>query len=389
MNLHEYQAKEIFKKYGLPVGEFEVSTKATGIGRAAYDLAPGPYAVKCQVHSGARGKAGGVKVVQTPAEAEAFAAKWLGRRLVTRQSGPHGKPVNKILIERAVKVQKEIYVSCAIDRAKAALVVLASPCGGMSIEEVAKQSPEKIFREEIDLLVGPEAFQGRELAYRLGLEGKQVNAFAKIYTGIVRMFLDNDLSLVEINPLVVTESGALQCLDAKINVDSYALYRHPELAEMDDPTQEDPRVATAVAAGFSYVPLEGTIGCLVNGAGLAMGTMDIIKNMGGTPANFLDVGGTATKDRVKEAFKVILEDPNVRCIMVNIFGGIVRCDMIAEGIKGAVEEIKTKVPVVVRLEGNHAQKGQEILTDCGLNIVPARDLRQAAALAVKTAAEQA
>ena len=389
MNLHEYQAKEIFKKYGLPVGEFEVSTKATGIGRAAYDLAPGPYAVKCQVHSGARGKAGGVKVVQTPAEAEAFAAKWLGRRLVTRQSGPHGKPVNKILIERAVKVQKEIYVSCAIDRAKAALVVLASPCGGMSIEEVAKQSPEKIFREEIDLLVGPEAFQGRELAYRLGLFCFNDTATTEIYTGIVRMFLDNDLSLVEINPLVVTESGALQCLDAKINVDSYALYRHPELAEMDDPTQEDPRVATAVAAGFSYVPLEGTIGCLVNGAGLAMGTMDIIKNMGGTPANFLDVGGTATKDRVKEAFKVILEDPNVRCIMVNIFGGIVRCDMIAEGIKGAVEEIKTKVPVVVRLEGNHAQKGQEILTDCGLNIVPARDLRQAAALAVKTAAAQA
>ena len=227
MNLHEYQAKEIFKKYGLPVGEFEVSTKATGIGRAAYDLAPGPYAVKCQVHSGARGKAGGVKVVQTPAEAEAFAAKWLGRRLVTRQSGPHGKPVNKILIERAVKVQKEIYVSCAIDRAKAALVVLASPCGGMSIEEVAKQSPEKIFREEIDLLVGPEAFQGRELAYRLGLEGKQVNAFAKIYTGIVRMFLDNDLSLVEINPLALLGTQVVSGTNYLILGTGHAVVQNP------------------------------------------------------------------------------------------------------------------------------------------------------------------
>ncbi len=387
MNLHEYQAKEIFKSYGLPVADFKVSSKATGIGKGAYELSPGPFVCKCQVHSGARGKAGGVAKVDTPAEAEAFAAKWLGRNLVTRQSGPHGLPVNRILIEQAVDVEKELYVSCVIDRANAALMVIASAAGGMSIEEVAKDSPEKILKERIDLMVGPTVYQGRELAYNLGLTGKQVGEFVKIFKGIVKMFLDKDLSLVEINPLVVKDDGHLQCLDAKINIDSYALYRHPELQVMDDPSQEDPRVARAVAAGFSYVPLEGTIGCLVNGAGLAMGTMDIIKNLGGAPANFLDVGGTASKERVKEAFKVILEDPNVKCIMVNIFGGIVRCDMIAEGIKGAVQEIDTKVPVVVRLEGNHAAVGQDILNGCGLNIVSARDLRQAAALAVKAAQE--
>lgn len=387
MNLHEYQAKEIFKEYGLPVADFKVSNKATGIGKAAYELAPGPFVCKCQVHSGARGKAGGVMKVETPAEAEAFAARWLGRNLVTRQSGPHGLPVSKILIENASEIERELYVSCVIDRANASLMVVASAAGGMSIEEVARDNPEKILKERIDLLLGPTVYQGRELAYRLGLEGKQVNAFVKIFKGIVKMFIDKDLSLVEINPLVVTKEGALQCLDAKINIDSYALFRHPELQELDDPTQEDPRVARAVAAGFAYVPLEGNIGCLVNGAGLAMGTMDIIKNMGGAPANFLDVGGTASKDRVKEAFKVILEDPNVKCIMVNIFGGIVRCDMIAEGIKGAVEEIDTRVPVVVRLEGNHAQQGMEILNGCGLNIQSARDLRQSVSLAIQAAAQ--
>ncbi len=386
MNIHEYQAKEIFKAYGLPVADFRVSSKATGIGKGAYELAPGPFVCKCQVHSGARGKAGGVAKVKTPAEAEAFAAKWLGRNLVTCQSGPHGLPVNRILIEKAAEIEKELYVSCLIDRSKATLMVVASASGGMSIEEVAKENPEKILKEMIDLTVGPTVYQGRELAYSLGLEGKQVGEFVKVFKGMVKMFLDKDLSLVEINPLVVTKEGHLQCLDAKINIDPYALYRHPELQELDDPSQEDPRVARAVAAGFSYVPLEGSIGCLVNGAGLAMGTMDIIKNLGGKPANFLDVGGTASKERVKEAFKVILEDPNVKCIMVNIFGGIVRCDMIAEGIKGAVQEIDTKVPVVVRLEGNHASSGQEILNGCGLNIVSARGLRESAALAVKAAA---
>lgn len=385
MNIHEYQAKEIFKEYGLPVSEFYVSTKATGIGKAAYELAPGPFVVKCQVHSGARGKAGGVALVETPAQAEAFAAKWLGNRLVTKQSGPHGKPVNRILIERAIDISKELYLSATIDRASARLTVIASASGGMSIEELALNSPEKILKSYIDPLVGPQPYQGRELAYKLGLIGSQVNAFTKIFLGVCKMFVEKDLSLVEINPLVITKNGDLVCADAKINTDPYAAYRHKELAELDDPSQEDPRIARAVAAGFSYVPLDGNIGCMVNGAGLAMGTMDILKNLGGAPANFLDVGGTATKERVMEAFKVILEDPNVKCIMVNIFGGIVRCDMIAEGIKGAVEQIKISVPVVVRLEGNQAHLGEKILNECGLNIVSARDLRQAAQLAVNAA----
>ncbi|MBQ9274842.1 MAG: ADP-forming succinate--CoA ligase subunit beta [Succinivibrio sp.] len=386
MNLHEYQSKEIFREYGLPVPEFKVSTKATGIGKAAYELSPGPFVCKCQVHSGARGKAGGVAKVDTPAQAEAFAAKWLGMRLVTRQSGPLGKPVSRILIERATSIARELYLSATVDRQSARLTVIASESGGMSIEELACEHPEQILRSVIDPLVGPQPYQGRELAYKLGLQGRQVQEFARIFMGITRMFLEKDLSLVEINPLAVDTEGHLQCLDAKINVDPYSLFRHPEFAELDDTSQEDPRVVRAVAAGFSYVPLEGSIGCLVNGAGLAMGTMDIIKNMGGEPANFLDVGGTANTERVREAFKIILEDPHVKCIMVNIFGGIVRCDMIAEGIKGAVSEIRSSVPVVVRLEGNKAQEGERILNECGLNIQSARDLRQAAALAVQAAA---
>lgn len=387
MNLHEYQSKEMFRAYGLPVGEFKVSNKATGIGKAAYELSPGPFIVKCQVHSGARGRAGGVAWVNTPAEAELFAAKWLGNRLITAQTGHQGRLVSRILIERAVDVVRELYVSASVDCNNAHLNIVACEAGGTSIEEMALKSPEKILKVAVDELTGPQPFQGRSLAYRLGLAGRQVTEFAKIFMGLARMFLEKDLSLAEINPLAVTREGRLLCLDAKVSVDSYALYRHPELAELDDTTQEDPRVARAAAAGFSYVPLDGSIGCLVNGAGLAMGTMDIIRNMGGQPANFLDVGGKANKERVQEAFKIILGDPNVKCIMVNIFGGIVRCDMIAEGIKGAVADIKSNVPVVVRLEGNSAHEGERILRKCGLNIEPARDLRQAASLAIRAARE--
>ncbi|HIV14630.1 MAG TPA: ADP-forming succinate--CoA ligase subunit beta [Candidatus Avisuccinivibrio pullicola] len=387
MNLHEYQSKEMLKAYGLPVPDFKVSTKATGIGKAAYELSPGPFVCKCQVHSGARGKAGGVAVVKTPAEAEAFAAKWLGNRLVTRQSGPHGKPVNRILIEPATEAVRELYIGATIDRTSAHLTIMASESGGMSVEEIAATSPEKILKVPIDELTGPQPYQGRALAYALGLKGKQVGEFTRIFVGIARMFLEKDLSLIEINPLAVTAEGKLLCLDAKINLDSYALYRHPDLVELDDPSQEDPRIARAVASGFSYVPLEGNIGCLVNGAGLAMGTMDIIKNCGGKPANFLDVGGAATRERVMEAFKIILEDKSVRCILVNIFGGIVRCDLIAEGILGAVNAVGTTVPVVVRLEGNHAKLGAEVLNGSGLNITTAHTLREAAQLAVSRAEE--
>lgn len=385
MHLHEYQSKELLRAYGLPIGDFRVSTKALGIGKFAYELAPGPFVCKCQVHAGARGKAGGVAVVQSPAEAEAFAAKWLGSRLVTSQTGPEGKLVSRILIERVTESVRELYVGATIDRTTSNLTIMASEAGGMSIEELAAKDSSKILKCNIDMLTGPQPYQGRALAYQLGLKGKQVNEFAKIFMGIARCFIEKDLSLVEINPLAVTTEGSLLCLDAKINLDSYALYRHPDLVELDDPSQEDPRIARAVASNFSYVPLTGTIGCLVNGAGLAMGTMDIIKASGGEPANFLDVGGTATKERVMEAFKIILEDPNVKCILVNIFGGIVRCDLIAEGILGAVHDVGTKVPVVVRLEGNHALDGARILHDSGLDITAAHGLREAALLAVQKA----
>ncbi len=387
MNLHEYQAKEMMKAYGLPVAPYYVSTSAIGIGKAAYELSPGPFVCKCQVHAGARGKAGGVAVVEKPAQAEAFAAKWLGSRLVTRQTGPEGKPVGRILIERAVTTVRELYLGATVDRTNAHLTIMASEAGGMSIEEIAAATPEKIIREPIDELIGPRAYQGREMAYKLGLKGRQVNEFTKIFVGMARMFLEKDLSLIEINPLGVTAEGSLLCMDAKINVDDYALFRHPDLAQLGDPSQDDPRIARAVAAGFSYVPLKGNIGCLVNGAGLAMGTMDIIKNCGGAPANFLDVGGTATRERVMEAFKIILEDKSVRCILVNIFGGIVRCDLIAEGIAGAVTEVGAKIPVVVRLEGNHAAEGAKILAESGLNITSAGDLRSAALTAVAKAKE--
>ena len=387
MNLHEYQSKEMLRAYGLPVGDFKVSTKATGIGKAAYELSPGPFVCKCQVHSGARGKAGGVAIVNTPAEAEAFAAKWLGNRLVTKQSGPHGKLVSRILIEKATEAVRELYIGATIDRTNAHLTIMASESGGMSVEEIAATHPERILKVPIDELLGPQPYQGRALAYQLGLKGKQVSEFTKIFVGIAKMFIEKDLSLVEINPLAVTTEGNLLCLDAKINLDSYALYRHPDLVELDDPSQEDPRIARAVSSGFSYVTLDGNIGCLVNGAGLAMGTMDIIKNSGGAPANFLDVGGAATRERVMEAFKIILEDPNVKCILVNIFGGIVRCDLIAEGILGAVNEVGTDVPVVVRLEGNHAKAGAEVLNNSGLNITTAHNLREAAQMAVLKASE--
>lgn len=386
MHLHEYQSKELLRAYGLPVADFRVSSKALGIGKSAYELSPGPFVCKCQVHAGARGKAGGVAVVNSPAEAENFAAKWLGARLVTNQTGPEGKLVSRILIERATEAVRELYVGATIDRTNSELTIMASEAGGMSIEELAAKDPSKILKVNIDLLTGPQPYQGRDLAYRLGLKGKQVTEFSKIFMGIAKIFLEKDLSLVEVNPLAVTQDGSLLCLDAKIDLDPYALFRHPELVELDDPSQEDPRIARAVASNFSYVPLNGTIGCLVNGAGLAMGTMDIIKSSGGEPANFLDVGGTATKERVMEAFKIILEDPNVKCILVNIFGGIVRCDLIAEGIMGAVHEVGSHVPVVVRLEGNRAAEGAKILSGSELNITPAHGLREAAMLAVQKAA---
>ncbi len=383
MNLHEYQGKQLFAEYGLPVSKgFAASTPEEA--RAAAERIGGDlWVVKAQVHAGGRGKAGGVKLVKSLDEVEAFARAQLGTRLVTYQTDAKGQPVSKILVENCTDIAKELYLGAVVDRATRRIVFMASTEGGVDIEKIAHDTPEKILTAAIDPLVGPQAYQGRELAYQLGLNAEQVKQFVKIFLGLGKMFTDLDLALLEINPLVITKEDNLHCLDAKIVIDSNALYRHPKLKAMYDPTQEDERERRAVEWDLNYVALEGNIGCMVNGAGLAMATMDLIKLKGGQPANFLDVGGGATKERVTEAFKIILSDESVQAVLVNIFGGIVRCDMIAEGIIGAVKEVGVKVPVVVRLEGNNAELGAAKLRESGLNIIPAASLNEAGELVVK------
>ena len=385
MNLHEYQGKQLFAEYGLPVSKgFAASTPAEA--RAAAERIGGDvWVVKAQVHAGGRGKAGGVKLVKTLDDVEAFARAQLGTRLVTYQTDAKGQPVSKILVETCTDIARELYLGAVVDRATRRIVFMASTEGGVDIEKIAHDTPEKILTAAIDPLVGPQAYQGRELAYQLGLSAEQVKQFVKIFMGLGKMFTDLDLALLEINPLVITSEGNLHCLDAKIAIDSNALYRHPKLKAMYDPSQEDERERRAVEWELNYVALEGNIGCMVNGAGLAMATMDLIKLKGGQPANFLDVGGGATKERVTEAFKIILSDDSVEAVLVNIFGGIVRCDMIAEGIIGAVKEVGVKVPVVVRLEGNNAELGAAKLRESGLNIIPAASLNEAGELVVKAA----
>lgn len=383
MNLHEYQGKQLFAEYGLPVSKgFAVSTPEEA--RAAAERIGGDvWVVKAQVHAGGRGKAGGVKLVKSLDEVEAFAREKLGTRLVTYQTDASGQPVTKILVESCTDIANELYLGAVVDRASRRIVFMASTEGGVEIEKVAHETPEKIFKAAIDPLVGPQPYQGRELAYKLGLNPDQVKQFVKIFMGLGTMFTDLDLALLEINPLVITNEGNLHCLDAKIVIDSNALYRHPKLKNMYDPSQEDERERRAAEWELNYVALEGNIGCMVNGAGLAMATMDLIKLKGGQPANFLDVGGGATKERVTEAFKIILSDTSVKAVLVNIFGGIVRCDMIADGIIGAVQDVGVKVPVVVRLEGNNAELGAQKLRESGLNITPAASLNEAGELVVK------
>ena len=383
MNLHEYQGKQLFADYGLPVSKgFAASTPEEA--RAAAERIGGDvWVVKAQVHAGGRGKAGGVKLVKTLDEVEAFAREKLGTRLVTYQTDAKGQPVSKILVETCTDIDKELYLGAVVDRATRRIVFMASTEGGVDIEKIAHETPEKILTAAIDPLIGPQAFQGRELAYKLGLDSNQVKQFVKIFMGLGKMFTDLDLALLEINPLVITSEGNLHCLDAKIVIDSNALGRHPKLKAMYDPSQDDERERRAAEWELNYVALEGNIGCMVNGAGLAMATMDLIKLKGGQPANFLDVGGGATKERVTEAFKIILSDDSVAAVLVNIFGGIVRCDMIAEGIIGAVKEVGVKVPVVVRLEGNNADLGAQKLRESGLNIIPAASLDEAGELVVK------
>ncbi|MGC6247980.1 ADP-forming succinate--CoA ligase subunit beta [Bisgaard Taxon 45] len=385
MNLHEYQAKHIFTEYQLPVGKGYACRNADEAAEAIKKLNGDVWVAKCQVHAGGRGKAGGVKLVRNEAEVRAFADQWLGQRLVTFQTDAKGQLVNTIYVEEGASIERELYLGAALDRASQRIVFMVSTEGGVNIEDVAEETPHLLHQMAIDPLTGGMSYQGRELAFKLGLKGDQVKQFAHIFVQMANMFVEKDLALLEVNPLVVTKEGHLLCLDAKIVVDSNALYRQPALKAMQDPSQEDPREALAESHQLNYVALEGNIGCMVNGAGLAMGTMDIIKLHGGQPANFLDVGGGATKERVAEAFKIILSDRAVKAVLVNIFGGIVRCDLIAEGIIAAVNEVGVHVPVVVRLEGNNAPLGREILANSGVNIIAASTLTDAAIQAVNAA----
>ena len=383
MNLHEYQGKELFNQYNLPVSKGIVIDDPENALKACRDIGGSKWVVKAQVHAGGRGKSGGVILVENPDDAREFAKKWLGKRLVTYQTDANGQLVNSILIEECTDIASELYLSAVVDRASKKIVFIGSSEGGVNIEEVAVNTPDKIIYESIDPLTGAQPFQARKIAKVLGLDPQQTKQFTPMLLNLMKLFVEKDLALLEINPLVITSGGKLHCLDAKINIDSNAIYRQPEIEEMHDSSQEDPRESEAAKNDLSYVSLDGNIGCMVNGAGLAMGTMDTIKFYGGNPANFLDVGGTATQERVAKAFKLILADPEVKVVLVNIFGGIVRCDLIAEGILAAIEEVGVEIPVVVRLEGNNAEIGSQILLESGVKIESKNDLAEAAKKAVE------
>ena len=382
MNLHEYQAKGLFAEYGLPVSEGHAVDTADEAVAAAEKIGGSRWVVKVQVHAGGRGKAGGVKLADSLEEVRAFADQWIGKNLVTIQTDENGQPVSKIYVESCTDIATELYLGAVVDRGTRRVVFMASTEGGVEIETVAEETPEKILRAIIDPYVGAQPFQGRQLAFQLGLQGPQIRQFTDLFMGLAKLFEETDCSLLEINPLVITEEGNVHCLDAKMNVDGNALYRQQKIAAMDDPTQEDEREAQAAEFNLNYVALDGNIGCMVNGAGLAMGTMDLVKLHGGNPANFLDVGGGATKEAVSEAFKIILSDQAVKAVLINIFGGIVSCATIAEGIIGAVKEVGVEVPVVVRFEGNNSELGRKTLADSGLNIIPGESLVDAVEKAV-------
>jgi succinyl-CoA synthetase beta subunit len=378
MNLHEYQAKDLLKKYGCPVPKGGVVSTGEEALQVATDLGTQRWVVKAQVHAGGRGKAGGVKIVSNKQDLQQAVQSMLGTRLVTYQTDEKGQPVNQVLIEEPSDIKRELYLGAVVDRAQRRIVFMASTEGGVDIEKVAETSPEKILTITVDPLLGVLPYQALHLGYGLNLEPAQIKQFTKILVALGKMFEECDFSLLEINPLVVTGSGDLVCLDGKINLDGNALYRQPALRALRDVSQEDARENRALDWELNYIALDGDIGCMVNGAGLAMATMDLIKLHGGNPANFLDVGGGATKERVTEAFKIILSDENVKGILVNIFGGIVRCDMIAEGIISAVEEVGISIPVVVRLEGNNAELAAQVLETSGLNIIAATGFDDAA-----------
>ena len=389
MNLHEYQSKQLFRQRGIPVPDGQLLSDSSDLSGIEQWLAGQPAIVKAQVHAGGRGKGGGVIKVDDMAALKQATDKLLGNRLITPQTTAEGLPIEKLYIEHLTDIASEYYLSLLVDRARKRVAVIASPAGGMSIEEVAAATPEKIFTEYVSPAAGMQPYLTRKLAFRLGLEGAQIRAFGDLLTKLYGLFLTVDASLIEINPLVTTTAGDLIALDAKINIDGSALHRHPDLAEMRDTQQEDAREVQASEHDLNYIPLDGDIGCMVNGAGLAMATMDLIKLEGGGPANFLDVGGNTTSERVAIAFKLILSDENVKAVLVNIFGGIVRCDLIAEGIIQAVKEVHVSVPVVVRLEGTKAEEGKTLLAESGLAIIPADDLAQAAKQVVAAAGEGA
>lgn len=386
MNLHEYQAKALFNRYDIPVPDSGVASDISGALVAADAIGGNEWVVKAQVHAGGRGKGGGIRVVSGKDELAEISGKLLGSRLVTPQTDARGLPVNQILLEQVLDIRRELYLGLLIDRAKRRVVVMASAAGGMNIEEVAAQTPEKIHTIHVNPVSGMMPYQGRELAFALDLQGKQVGQFIRILAGLYRLLTECDASLVEINPLVVTAQGEMMALDAKLNLDDNALYRHPALSELRDESQEDERERTARKHDLNYISLDGNIACMVNGAGLAMATMDLIKLHGGEPANFLDVGGGTTAERVSEAFKLILSNSKVEAILVNIFGGIVRCDLIAEGIIQAIDQVHVKVPVVVRLEGTNVEQGRKMLAESNCDIIAAEGFDDAASKVVTAAA---
>lgn len=388
MNLHEYQAKALFREYGIAAPRGEVVSSVDEVAAALAHLGGERWVVKAQVHAGGRGKAGGVKIVSNKEDVKAAVQALLGTRLVTYQTDANGQPVHQILIEEPSAIAQELYLGAVVDRALRRIVFMASTEGGVDIEEVANKHPEKILTTVVDPIVGLLPFQARDLGFKLGLNAAQIKEFTRILLGLGQLFIDKDLSLLEVNPLVIKENGELVCLDGKINLDANALYRHPELRAQRDTTQEDDRENRAHQWELNYIALDGDIGCMVNGAGLAMATMDLIKLHGGQPANFLDVGGGATKERVTEAFKIILSDEKVKGIFINIFGGIVRCDMIAQGIISAVSEVKTQLPVVVRLEGNNAELAAQILAKSGLNVIAAESFEDGAKRIVAAVGEK-
>jgi succinyl-CoA synthetase beta subunit len=389
MNIHEFQAKQILRKFGVPVPKGESASTPDEVAKAFETLGLPKAVAKVQIHAGGRGKAGGVKLVSSAAEAREFAQKLLGKPLVTHQTGPQGRVVRRIYVEQASEVARELYLGMVVDRKAESVAIIASTEGGMEIEEVAAKTPERIITEPIDPVIGLAGFQARKIAFALGLRDKQVGQFGTLLTALYRAFLETDASLIEINPLVVTKDGNVICLDAKMSFDDNGLFRHSDIREMRDPNEEDPAETEAAKFDLSYVHLDGTIGCMVNGAGLAMATMDIVKHYGAEPANFLDVGGGANSQKVAAAFRILLADERVRAVLINIFGGIMLCDVLAQGVVDAAREVKLSVPLVVRMEGTNVDKGKAILKDSGIAVIAASDMADAARRVVEAIGQRA